>query len=321
MGGVILARWNRGRRRRIRFLVSVEDNRAMQSRWNDGHFTGNLNGMVWTASETVRRYLHVLVSGSPECDWPTWVRAKHLPPRVDRLLVLGAGSGWLERALAEKDGIGSVTACDFAPETVAAAEKAARLAGLDQIRYLVINLETEALPEGPFDAIFANDVLHHITDLEGLYARIHEALAPEGKFLFNEYVGPNRFQYSDARMDAINRYFRLIPDHLRFNPYWSGLFWSRFRVDPAKLAADDPTEAVRSEDVLPLARRYFDVEAEYPYGGGLLNPLLYEIIGNFDEQNPYDRQLLKVLCDAEDRLTRSGAIESDFFIFVGRRRS
>ncbi len=293
----------------------------MQSRWNDGHFTGHLSAMVWTASPTVRRYLHFLVSGSPDCDWPTWVRANHLPSRVDRVLVLGAGSGWLERALAKKEGIGSLIACDFARETVEAAQQAARQEGLDRIRYLVCNLEAEPLPDGPFDAIFANDMLHHITDLEGLFGRIHGALAPDGKLLFNEYVGPNRFQYSDARMELVNRYFRLIPDHLRFNPYWGGLFWSRFRTDPAKLAADDPTEAVRSEDVLPLARKFFEAEAEYPYGGGLLNPLLYEIIGNFDEQNPYDSRLLQVLCEAEDRLTRSSVIEPDFSVFVGRRKT
>ena len=293
----------------------------MQTRWNDGRFTQNLGGMVWTASPIVRQYLHRLVSGSPECDWPTWVRAKHLPQDVNRLLVLGCGSGWLERALAQKAGIGEITACDLARDRVQAAEQTARQEGLGRIRYQVCNLEAETLPEGPFDAIFANDVLHHITDLEGIYGRIHEALTPEGKLLFNEYVGPNRFQYSDARMELINRYFRLIPDHLRFNPYWGGLFWSRFRTDPAKLIADDPTEAVRSEDVLPLARKFFEVEAEYPYGGGLLNPLLYEIIGNFDEQNPYDSRLLQVLCDAEDRLTRSRLIEPDFSVFVGRRRS
>ena len=292
----------------------------MQTRWNDGRFTQNLDAMVWTASPIVRRYLHWLVSGSPECDWPTWVRAKHLPPDVNRVLVLGCGSGWLERALAQKTGIGEITACDFARERVLAAEQTARQEGLDRIRYQVCNLEAEALPEGPFDAIFANDVLHHITDLEGVYGRIHEALAPKGKLLFNEYVGPNRFQYSDGRMDLINRYFRLIPDHLRFNPYWGGLFWSRFRTDPDKLIADDPTEAVRSEDVLPLARKIFQVEAEYSYGGGLLNPLLYEIIANFDEQRPYDSRLVQVLCDAEDRLTRSRLIEPDFSVFIGRRR-
>lgn len=292
----------------------------MQTRWDDGKFTGCLHGMVWTHSATVRRYLHLLVSGTYECDWPTWVRAKHLPERVERVLVLGAGSGWLERALAKKEGIGSIVACDFAAETVAAAEAAARAEGLGQIHYAVCNLESEPLPEGPFDAVFANDVLHHITDLEGLYGRIHEALAPAGKLLFNEYVGPNRFQYGDDRMALINRYFRLIPDHLRFNPYWGGLFWNRWRTDPVKLAEDDPTEAVRSEDVLPLARKFFETEKEYSYGGGLLNLLLYEIVANFDEAKPYDRGLLQLFCDAEDRLARSGRIEPDFKIFVGRRR-
>jgi SAM-dependent methyltransferase len=292
----------------------------MQTRWNDGKFTGGLHGMVWTSSAIVRRYLHRLVSGTPECDWPTWVRARHLPERVENVLVLGAGSGWLERALAKKEGIGSLVACDFASETVAAAEAAARAEGLTRIRYVVCNLEVEPLPPGPFDAVFANDVLHHITDLEGLYARIHDVLAPEGKLLFNEYVGPNRFQYSDDRMALINRYFRLIPDHLRFNPYWGGLFWNRWRTDPAKLAEDDPTEAVRSEDVLPLAKRYFQTEADYNYGGGILNPLLYEIVGNFDESRPHDQRLLQIFCDAEDRLTRSGRVEPDFRIFVGRRR-
>ena len=293
----------------------------MQTRWNDGQFTATNESLIWMASPIVRRYLHLLVSGQPDCDWPTYVEWRHLPPAVDSVLVVGCGSsGWLERGLAQRGRFRRIIASDFAPAAVEMARRSARERNLDAIEYRVLDLETEALG-GPYDAIFANDVLHHITNLEGLYERIREALAPKGKLFFNEYVGPNRFQYSDARMDLINRYFRLIPDHLRFNPYWGGLFWSRFRADPAKLMADDPTEAVRSEDVLPLARKFFEVEAEYPYGGGLLNPLLYEIIGNFDEQNPYDSRLLQVLCDAEDRLTRSRLIEPDFSVFVGLRRS
>jgi hypothetical protein len=118
-------------------------------------------------------------------------------------------------------------------------------------------------------------------------------------------------------MALINRYFRLVPNHLRFQPYWNGPFWSRPRSrQPLCRRPTEPGEG----RVLPLARRFFDIEAEYPYGGGLLNPLLYEIITNFDEQNPYDRRLLQLFCDAEDRLTRAGTIEPDFFVFVGRRR-
>ena len=292
----------------------------MYSRWSDSDFTASLDEKVWTASPVVRRYLHRLASGSDDCDWLTWIRAHHLPPRVDRILVIGCGSGWLERALIRKAGIGTITACDASADRVRSAEKVARENGLSGIDYRTVDLENEALPDGSFDAVLAHDVLHHITDLEGLYGRIQAALAPGGRFLFNEYVGPNRFQYGDAQMELINRYFRLIPDHLRMNRYWRILPWSKPRPDPVQLAADDPTEAVRSEDVLPLARRFFEVEKEYPYGGGLLNYLLYETIANFDESRDYDNGLLHALCEAEDRLTRSGAIDPAFCIFVGRPR-
>jgi SAM-dependent methyltransferase len=289
----------------------------METRWNDGRFIARLESLVWMASPIVRRYLHILVSGQPECDWLTYARWRHLPPTADRALVLGCGSGWLERSLVGH--FRSVVACDFAPDTVEQARCAAKEKGLDSIEYRVLDLEHGELG-GPYDAIFANDVLHHITGLENLYARIHEALGPEGKFVFCEYVGPNRFQYPDERMDLVNSYFRLLPDELRRDAYSGELLRYRTRLDPVQLVKDDPTEAVRSEDVLPLARQFFEVETEYPYGGGLLNPLLYGVIVNFDEDNRSHNHLLQVLCDAEDRLIRAEQLEPDFFIFVGRRK-
>ena len=291
----------------------------MQSRWNDGTFTARMENLVWTASPTVRRYLHELVSGHPECDWVTYVEWKHLPEAVDRALVLGCGSGWLERALAERGRFRSIVAFDFAAETVERARATAEKAGLDSIEYRVIDLEHEPL-DGPYGAIFANDVLHHITDLEGIYERIHSALAPGGKFLFSEYVGPNRFQYTDDRMDLVNRYFRLIPDNLRRSHVTGEILWRRERLSAQQVATEDPTEAVRSEDVLPLALARFQVESVYRYGGGLLNPLLFGIVPNFDEARPEDCRLMKTLCDAEARLSDGGAIDPDFSIFVGGQR-
>jgi SAM-dependent methyltransferase len=292
-----------------------------ETRWNDGAFTTQLQSLVWTASPVVRRYLHRVATGDPDCDWLTAVRAHHLPPVVRRALVLGCGSGWLERALADKGGIHAIVACDVAAETVDRASELAESEGKGWIDYRVVNLEREELPEGPFDAIVANDVLHHITGLEALYARIHDALAPRGRFVFNEYVGPNRFQYDDERIELINRYFRLFPDNLRWDPVSNSCLWKRTRVDARKLMEEDPTEAVRSEDVLPLAREAFSAVAEIPYGGGLLNPLLFGVIAGFEPGRPDHDRVLEILCAAEDRLTAAGQLEPDFHIFVGKRRT
>ena len=293
---------------------------AIQTRWDDGQFTAHLELLVWTASPIVKRYLHALVSGDPNCDWLTWIEAVHLPDRADRALVLGCGSGWLERALAGRGRFRSIVACDFAAESVTRARAAARAEGISSIDYMVLDLENERLPAGPFDAVIANDVIHHITGLEPLYSRIEGVLAPGGKLIFNEYVGPNRFQYDDGRMEIVNRYLRLLPKGLRWDPITGQVLWKRERVDPRKLAIDDPTEAVRSEEVLPLARKVFRTEKEYPYGGGLLNPLLFGIVANFRHGDPWDDMLMSRLCAAEQWLTEAGEIEPDFRIFVGSRR-
>ena len=290
------------------------------TRWNDRQFSASLEEQVWTASPVVRRYLHLLATGDPNCDWLTYVCYHHLPRKVERTLVLGCGSGWLERALAQKGPFGSILACDFARDTVERARHQAEAEGLAGIEYRVLDLEHDELPPGPFGAVFAHDVLHHITDLERLYPLIHDALAPEGRFLFNEYVGPNRFQYSDERVELIDRCFQFLPPRLRQDPFSDRILWVRGRTDLAQLVEDDPTEAVRSEEVLPLARRVFDPVAEYPYGGGILNRLLYEVIRNFRPGDPCDDLILQSLCDEELRLTKSGKLESDFWIFVGKRR-
>lgn len=119
----------------------------------------------------------------------------------------------------------------------------------------------------------------------------------------------------------VNRYLRLLPERLRWDPLTGRCLRRRDRLSREAVEREDPTEAVRSEDVLPLARRAFQTEAEYDGGGGLLNPLLFGIITNFRPGDPADDRLLTTFCDAEDRLTRSGRIEPDFRIFVGRRRN
>ena len=58
---------------------------------------------------------------------------------------------------------------------------------------------------------------------------------------------------------------------------------------------------------------------EYPYGGGLLNPLLFGIVTNFRPGDPWDDRMMSRLCAAEERLTESGEIEPDFHVFVGAR--
>jgi SAM-dependent methyltransferase len=272
---------------------------------------------VWLPSEALRSHLNRAATGNPEHDWLSYVRALHLPAALERTLVLGCGSGFLERALVHKDGVRTILAVDADPRTVEAARRQAERAGLDAISYAVLDPERDELPAGPWGAIFANDVLHHVSALERLLDRVLAVLAPGGRFVFYDYIGPSRFQYSDERMELVQRYFRLLPDRLRKDPETGRILWRRERVDGARLSRESPDEAARSEEILPLARAIFAAEAEYSGAGGLLHPLLSGLLPNFRQGDPEEERLLQVLCTAEEHLTAAGLIEDAFRIFIG----
>ena len=281
---------------------------AVQTRWDDGSFTSQLESLVWTASPIVRKYLHVLVSGDPACDWLTWVGHAHLEKDLDRALVLGCGSGWLERALAGANRFRSIIACDFAPETVARARATAEQAGITTIDYRVLDLEREEVPPGPFDAVFANDVLHHITGLEPLYMRLNAALAPAGRIIFNEYVGPNRFQYSDDVLSIMNALLAC----LGYPP--------KARPTVEEMIANDPTEAVRSEELLAFTERTFEVLERKNIGGTILQHLLYEIVDDYRFEVPRERAVIELLCTIEAMLVDQRRIPCDYVILAARKR-
>ena len=274
----------------------------------------------WVPSAALQSHLNRTATGHPGVDWLSHVRARHLPPRVLRTLVLGCGPGYLERALARYDGIGQILATDPDEASVDIAAKAARRDGLDTITHARIALDGSPLPAGPWNLVMAHDVLHHLADAESVMRAVRDALAPGGRFVFSEYTGPPRFQHGDAAMEMVERYFRLLPERVRKDPGTGHPMWRRGRVDAERLTRESPHEAAASDRLRPLARRLFISEAELSGGGGLLHPLLSGFEGHFQPASAENERLLQVLCAAEEHATSLGILSPLFTDFVGRRR-
>ena len=274
----------------------------------------------WVPSAALQRHINRSASGDPTVDWLSHARTRHLPSELPRVLVVGCGEGFIERSLARMSGVGPITAIDADPAAVERARRNARRRGLAAVAHAVLDPNAVPLPEGPWDAVIVHDTLHHVGRLEGFYGHIHDILAPRGRVVFVEYVGPNRFQYPAERGEIVQRYFRLLPQRLRRDPDTGEALWRPEPVDAARLTLDSPLEAARSEDLLPLARRCFVAEAEYSGGGGLLHPLLSGLARNFGSRGE-EEHVLDVLCAAETRLESEGLLPNNFAVFVGRRRA
>lgn len=87
-----------------------------------------------------------------------------------------------------------------------------------------------------------------------------------------------------------------------------------------ELAADDPTEAIRSADILGVLRAEFEFIQLTPLHGALLHRVLDDIAGNFDADDAEAAMMLEMLFDIEDRLTAAGQLESHFAFVVARPR-
>lgn len=280
--------------------------------WNDEEFSRRLAHANWMSNVAVQMHLNERATGDPARDWLTVWGHRWFVGDALRVLVLGCGEGWLERAIANWPFVAHIRAVDFAEEAVARAREQAR--GIEKIEYGVVDLNRDELPANEYDVVVAHSVLHHVENLEHAYAQIERTMKPHATLLVNEYVGPNRFQYGDDVLSIINTLLRCLPPELR------GPYESRTRPTVEEMIANDPTEAVRATDILPLLVQRFDGVERSDLGGAVLQHLLYDIVQNFRFDDARERSLLEMLCTIDAMLTDSGRIGSDFVIVAAHKR-
>src|ERR671923_340612 len=104
--------------------------------------------------------------------------------RAERILELGIGTGETTRRVLELHPGASLTAVDSSAAMVARARETFPAADLCLAR-----LE-DPLPDGPFDLVVSALAVHHL-DADGkrdLFARVHDALRPGGRFVLGDVV-------------------------------------------------------------------------------------------------------------------------------------
>ncbi|HET8568505.1 MAG TPA: class I SAM-dependent methyltransferase [Candidatus Limnocylindria bacterium] len=103
-----------------------------------------------------------------------------------RVLEVGCGAGALSVHLALRGA--RVTGIDVSAENVALAERRARVNGVgDRADFRAVPIEDVRDPDGTYDAIIGNQVLHHF-ELDVAMPNIRRLLRPGGKAVFCEPV-------------------------------------------------------------------------------------------------------------------------------------
>jgi hypothetical protein len=117
-----------------------------------------------------------------------------------------------------------------------------------------------------------------------------------GLFIIEEYVGPSRFQRTDLQLQIIRDLLQVMPAKYRRLPN-GRLKMEEARPTVERIEKDDPFEAVRSAEILPLFYKNFTVLHQNSLGGTIQNPLYHDIMNNFDEKEVAGRQTRSLMRD------------------------
>lgn len=280
-------------------------------------------GFHWVESPLVMAYIQEEITGDPKLDWLTYSYQKYVrgQSRAMRVLSLGCGGGALERDLCRLGFTGNIDACDFSEGALEHARRTAAQQGLKNIHYFVSDLNEAVFPSGQYDIVFSGSALHHISNLEHLLDQLRVALVEHGVLIVNEYVGPFQLQWTPQQTRIINDLLGLLPPAYRKRISNSGETKESF-LGPSPVQhmnANDPSEAIRSNEIVPLIEARFAIKEHKNFGGTILHMLLQDIVGNFDPANCTDAAFLNFLIYTERLLIREGVLSSDFAFLVAEK--
>ncbi|HJT19315.1 MAG TPA: class I SAM-dependent methyltransferase [Nitrospira sp.] len=291
----------------------------MSRYWSEQFTAMRKDGSYWLNNKIVEESTYRLMTDTPT-HWLTWLLDDYLDGKTfSRSLSICCGDGAHEIQLYRSGRVKTVTGVDISDGAIRQARERFREAGAtaEQYRFDIGDVNHLRV-DGRFDLILSTGALHHTTNLESLLKTLQEALTPEGYFVMVEFIGPNRFQWTDRQIEVINRILgALDPVYLK-----EGRHAQFERPTIESMMKSDPSEAVRSQDVYRLVVQRFNVVYQRFYNGTVvhqLHPLLRSEFVN-RQRKDFD-SIIRLILLTEDLLVANDVLPSDFVFLICRQRN
>ncbi len=170
---------------------------------------------------------------------------------------------------------------------------------------------------GEYDLVYWNNALHHMLDTASVIKWSYDNLVHSGTFVMDDYVGPNRFQWSEYEMNMTRRVRELLPEDYLRHPRDRSVICPLVVNPPSieRMLATDPTEAADSQAIVPALYEIFPKIDILRTGGIVYHLALVDIIGNFNEQS--DLPLLEALLLLDEEIARAG--HTHYAVGIGQK--
>ena len=226
------------------------------------------------------------------------------------IVSLGSGNGDLELVLAAKGrqlGVRNfVFHClELNPHMIERARRDVEDSGLGQrFTFEEVDLATWT-PSRRYDICIAHHCLHHMRELDDLFAAIKNGLWPDGLLLTNDMIGRNGHMRWPEALSLVEELWRELPRRCKFNQQLM-----RFEDDYVNFdCAAVGSEGIRSQDILPLLMEHFHFEVFVGFAN-LADVFVGRAFGpNFDLSRPEDLAFVDRVARMDDEKIDGGEIK------------
>lgn len=242
-----------------------------------------------------------------------------------RIISVGAGNGDLEVRLARNlldQGVRGfqIECLDMNQSMLARCLGHAQAAGVSEYITAVQGDFNKWSPDRPdtYRCVIANQSLHHVLDLEHLFASIQRALAVSGLFLSADMIGRNGHQRWPEARKILDEYWATLPRPRKYNHQLSR-FEEDFKDWDCSVSG---FEGIRAQDVLPLLVERFGFEVFLGFGG-VIDPFIDRGFGpNYNVEDEDDLRLIDRIAIRNDiELARGVLKPTQMYAVMCRDRS
>lgn len=244
------------------------------------------------------------------------------PDRFLNMVSLGSGNCDMEARLARRlldEGIGNfrIECLDINEDMLERGK--AHAGSLDVASHIVPGIGdfNHWEPERAYDIVIANQCLHHVLELEKLFAAVKDCLREDGYFLTSDMIGRNGHQRWPEALELVQEFWRELPESYRYNR----LLKRHEREFMNHDCSTESFEGIRAQDILPLLITHFHFELFIPFAN-IVTVFIDRPFGhNFDPNGEWDRDFVDRLhaCDEENIL--SGRIKPTQMLAVMCKRA
>lgn len=159
-------------------------------------------------------------------------------------------------------------------------------------------------PSHRYSGIMANQSLHHVMNLEGLFDAIATGLQPNALFVTHDMIGRNGHMRWPEALAEVQKFWQELPQEYRYNRQLQ-------RQEDAYINWDcssEGFEGIRAQDIVPLLLMRFQFRLFIGFAN-VIDVFIDRAFGhNFDENGEWDRKFIDEVHAFDEQAIRAGTI-------------